>query len=56
MTQFLSAVEVRELGAKVGSLASKGETVLGALDFLRWGSENIEHFTKNLVPSEQKLT
>ncbi len=34
MTQFLAAVEVRELGPKVGSLVSKGETVLGALDFL----------------------
>ena len=35
--QFLAAVEVRELGAKVGSLASEGETVLGALDFLLTG-------------------
>jgi toxin CcdB len=34
MTQLLAAVEVRELGDKVGSLASEGETVLGALDFL----------------------
>lgn len=37
MTQFLSAVEVRELGHKVGSLASEGEVVLGALDFLLTG-------------------
>lgn len=37
MTQFLSAVEVRELGAKVGSLESEGEVVLGALDFLLTG-------------------
>ena len=37
MAQFLSAVEVRELGDKVGSLASEGETVLGALDFLLTG-------------------
>lgn len=37
MTQFLAAVEVRELGAKVGSLESEGETVLGALDFLLTG-------------------
>jgi toxin CcdB len=34
MAQMLSAVEMRELGDKVGSLASEGETVLGALDFL----------------------
>ena len=34
MTQFLSAVEVRELDAKVGSLEGNGETVLRALDFL----------------------
>lgn len=33
----LSVVEVRELGAKVGSLDSEGETVLGALDFLITG-------------------
>ncbi len=37
MAQFLSAVEVREFGDKVGSLASEGETVLGALDFLLTG-------------------
>lgn len=37
MTQLLTAVEVRELGGKVGSLASEGETVLGALDFLLTG-------------------
>lgn len=37
MAQLLSAVEVRELGAKVGSLESEGETVLGALDFLLTG-------------------
>lgn len=37
MTQLLAAVEVRELGAKVGSLASEGETVLAALDFLLTG-------------------
>ena len=37
MTQFLSAVEVRELGRKVGSLAEDGERVLGALDFLLTG-------------------
>jgi toxin CcdB len=37
MAQFLSAVEMRELGAKVGSLDSEGETVLGALDFLLTG-------------------
>lgn len=37
MTQFLAGVEVRELGAKVGSLESEGETVLGALDFLLTG-------------------
>ncbi|RNJ63175.1 MAG: plasmid maintenance protein CcdB [Porphyrobacter sp. IPPAS B-1204] len=37
MAQFLSAVEVRELGAKVGALESEGETVLGALDFLLTG-------------------
>lgn len=37
MAQFLSAVEVRELGAKVGSLDSQGERVLGALDFLLTG-------------------
>lgn len=37
MTQFLSAVEVGELGPKVGSLADEGETVLGALDFLLTG-------------------
>lgn len=34
MTQFLAAVEVRELGAKVGSLESEGEAVLEALDSL----------------------
>jgi toxin CcdB len=37
MTQFLAAVEVRELVDKVGSLESEGETVLGALDFLLTG-------------------
>ena len=37
MTQFLAAVEVRELGAKVSSLESEGEVVLGALDFLLTG-------------------
>ena len=37
MTQFLAAVELRELGDKVGSLASEGEAVLGALDFLLTG-------------------
>ena len=37
MAQFLSAVKVSELGAKVGSLESDGETVLGALDFLITG-------------------
>lgn len=37
MTQFLAAVEVRELGDKVGSLESESETVLGALDFLLTG-------------------
>ena len=37
MTQFLSAVEMRELGAEVGSLDEQGETVLGALDFLLTG-------------------
>lgn len=35
--QFLAAVEVRELGAKVGSLESEGEVVPGALDFLLTG-------------------
>ena len=37
MTQFLAAVDLRELGAKVGSLENEGETVLGALDFLLTG-------------------
>lgn len=37
MTQFLAAVEVRELGAKMGSLQREGEVVLGALDFLMTG-------------------
>lgn len=37
MAQFLSAVEVRELGPKVGSLEGEGDTVLGALDFLLTG-------------------
>lgn len=37
MTQFLSAIEVRELGTKVGSLESQGEAALGALDFLLTG-------------------
>jgi len=37
MAQFLAAVEVRELGAKVGSLEGESETVLGALDFLLTG-------------------
>ena len=37
MAQMLSAVEVRELGEKVGSLESEGEAVLGALDFLLTG-------------------
>lgn len=37
MTQLLSAVEVRELGACVGSLGDQGEAVLGALDFLMTG-------------------
>ena len=37
MTQFLAAVEVRELGDMVGSLEHEGETVLGALDFLLTG-------------------
>jgi toxin CcdB len=34
MTQLLSAVEVRELGEKMGSLDSESERVMGALDFL----------------------
>ena len=34
MAQFLSAVEVGELGRKVGSLTGDGERVLEALDFL----------------------
>ena len=34
MTQFLSAVELRELGAKLGSLDGEGATILNALDFL----------------------
>jgi toxin CcdB len=37
MTQFLSAVESREFGAKVGSLEEHSETVLGALDFVLTG-------------------
>ena len=37
MTQFLSAVELREMGRRVGSLESEGEVVLGALDFLLTG-------------------
>lgn len=37
MTQFLSAIEVRELGVNVGSLEADGEAVLGALDFLLTG-------------------
>lgn len=37
MAQFLSAVEVRELGRKVGSLEGDGAVVLGALDFLLTG-------------------
>ena len=37
MTQFLTAVEMRELGAKVGSLEAEGERVLAALDFLLTG-------------------
>ena len=37
MTQFLAAVEGRELGDKVGSLAAESETLLGALDFLLTG-------------------
>jgi len=37
MAQFLAAVEVRELGDKVGSLEREGEVVLGALDFLLTG-------------------
>lgn len=37
MAQFLSAVEVRELGRKVGSLEGDGEAVLGGLDFLLTG-------------------
>lgn len=37
MTQFLSAVEVRELERKVGSLEGDGEQVLRALDFLLTG-------------------
>jgi toxin CcdB len=37
MAQFLSAVEVRELWEKVGSLGDQGEAVLGALDFLITG-------------------
>lgn len=37
LTQFLSAIEVRELGAKVGSLDEDGEQVLRALDFLLTG-------------------
>ncbi|MCL9981909.1 MAG: CcdB family protein [Erythrobacter sp.] len=37
MTQFLSAIEVRELGQKVDSLESEGAVVLGALDFLLTG-------------------
>lgn len=37
LAQFLSAVESRELGAKVGSLEGDGAAVLGALDFLLTG-------------------
>lgn len=37
IAQLLSAVEVRELGAKVGTLAGDGERVLGALDFVITG-------------------
>jgi toxin CcdB len=37
MAQFLSAVELRELGQQVGSLAEDGERVLRALDFLLTG-------------------
>lgn len=37
MAQLLSAVEVRALGEKVGSLEGDGETVLGALDLLLIG-------------------
>lgn len=34
LAQLLSAVEVREIGEKVGALGDQGEQVLGALDFL----------------------
>jgi toxin CcdB len=34
MVQMLSAVEVRELGEKVGSIEGESERVMGALDFL----------------------
>ena len=37
MTQFLAAVEVRELGAKAGSLEAEGERVLAALDLVLTG-------------------
>jgi toxin CcdB len=37
MAQMLSAVEVRELGEKLGSLDGESERVLGALDFLITG-------------------
>ena len=37
MAQWLSAVEVRELGDCVASLEDPGEAVLGALDFLITG-------------------
>lgn len=37
MSQFLAAVELRELGAKAGSLEAEGERVLAALDFLMTG-------------------
>ncbi|GAA0766687.1 toxin CcdB [Erythromicrobium ramosum] len=37
MVQLLSAVELRELGAKVVSLEEDGDTVLNALDFLLTG-------------------
>lgn len=37
MTQFLSAVETRELGKKLGSLESDERTIVNALDFLLTG-------------------
>ncbi|QDH34689.1 hypothetical protein [Porphyrobacter sp. YT40] len=37
MVQLLSAVSVRELGDRVGSLGEQDEAVMGALDFLITG-------------------